>query len=170
MPLIENGRSSPIVIEAPHDWNADVDSTGRDHQLFLAGGITNCSDWQSEMIGLLEDFDGVIFNPRRRQWPRDSESLSEQIHWEQTHLDRSHLRLFWFAQETVCPITLFELGNALGKSQSIVIGADPNYCRREDLKIQLSLIRPDLVIANSILQLSKQVIEYFDSRSTTEPQ
>ena len=35
--------------------------------LFLAGGVTNCSDWQAEAIRLLGDQDIVVDNPRRNR-------------------------------------------------------------------------------------------------------
>lgn len=47
---------------------------------FLAGGITGCKDWQSEVIKELENFDKisngqldklVLFNPRRDVFPDD---------------------------------------------------------------------------------------------------
>ncbi len=35
--------------------------------LFLAGGIANCPDWQAEAIKLLGNQDIVVANPRRNQ-------------------------------------------------------------------------------------------------------
>ena len=47
---------------------------------FLAGGITDCKDWQNEVIKELENFDKtsngqldklVLFNPRRDVFPNE---------------------------------------------------------------------------------------------------
>ena len=41
-----------------------------DYNLFLAGGITNCPDWQSELIKKLKnlklDYNLNVYNPRRK--------------------------------------------------------------------------------------------------------
>lgn len=65
---------------------------------FLAGGITNCPDWQSEVIENLQKYDQkyqneldslVIFNPRRPNFPIDDPNASlQQITWEFQELQR----------------------------------------------------------------------------------
>lgn len=52
--------------------------------LFLAGGITNCPDWQADAIEMLEDgSDIVVANPRRdRLLDHEGEDAAYQIRWE----------------------------------------------------------------------------------------
>ena len=51
----------------------------------------------------------------------------------------SDLVVFWFCEETLCPITLFELGKMLGQRKNVIVGSDPEYARLFDLNVQLRL-------------------------------
>jgi hypothetical protein len=134
------------------------DSMGK--SLFLAGGISGCSDWQTEMIALLKDTNLVLINPRRESFnASDKHVEEEQIAWEFEHLNKSDAVLFWFPSETVCPITLYELGKISKTDKAIFIGVDPNYSRRRDVEIQTKLVRPDVNIVYSIRDLAQQIKE-----------
>jgi hypothetical protein len=48
---------------------------------------------------------------------------------------------FWFPRETLCPITLYELGKWHGKADKpIVVGMHPDYPRRIDVEEQSKLV------------------------------
>ena len=49
-------------IEAPHPYPQYVLLKS----IFLAGGITNCPDWQQQMVQLLHHTDYMLLNPRRK--------------------------------------------------------------------------------------------------------
>lgn len=155
MPSCQESSRGPIVIEAPAKYAPEKASS-----VFLAGGITGCGDWQQTAIQLLQDFDGILFNPRRSHWPTELHALQEQIKWEERYLRLATLRLFWFPPETLCPITLFELGCTLGQRLPLVVGVHPLYARRDDVSIQCSLKQPDIQIATSLPKLIKQVFEH----------
>ena len=82
------------VITSPEVYHPSDDEVS----VFLAGGITNCYDWQSEVIAFLQkyndDFHGrldklVIYNPRRLTFPIDDPSAAqEQIEWEFKNLEK----------------------------------------------------------------------------------
>ena len=117
----------------------------RKDRLFLAGGITNCPDWQKEAASLLKGTNMVVINPRRKVFDMTVKG-EEQILWERKHLKNANHILFWFPKETVCPITLFELGYYLGVFEregyfgpAIFIGTHPEYTRRHDVRIQAEL-------------------------------
>jgi len=114
--------------------------------VFLAGGITGCPDWQSEMKTKLREGcpELLIFNPRRATFDvTDESAFDTQVRWEERHLYRAHVILFWFPKETVCPITLFELGKWMAlaplEGKEIIVGCHPEYTRRRDVKLQLDL-------------------------------
>lgn len=114
--------------------------------VFLAGGISNCHDWQAyttdEFSKLWKDKNYVLINPRRDNFDTSDISMSDrQIEWEFEYLQKVDIVMFWFPPETLCPITLFELGSALSRTeyQRIIVGTDPNYQRKFDIKKQLSL-------------------------------
>jgi hypothetical protein len=129
--------------------------------LFLAGGITGCPDWQKEMINLLKDVQPLtIFNPRRDDFDVTNPNMSkEQIEWEFCHLRKSAAISFWFPGETLCPITLLELGKYLENfSTKLFIGCDPGYAREFDVREQTRLSRGrDVTVVSSIEELASQI-------------
>lgn len=106
----------------------------RNPDVFIAGGISNCPDWQQRFIDGFSNTDYILANPRQPQGMlSDSVEAQEQIAWEFDALRRSRITAFWFPQETLCPITLFELGAALGEKRRVVIATHPGYGRRFDV-------------------------------------
>lgn len=131
-----------IIIEAPNEVYSWQNNKNR--KLFLAGGITNCPDWQSDIIKLLEPIgDLSVYNPRRKNFPmNDPNAAEEQITWEYNHLRDSDLILFWFSRGSLNPIVLYELGRWGNSSEKhIVIGLDEEYERKYDVTIQTFLSR-----------------------------
>ena len=137
------------VIEAP-----SKEESKYKHRLFLAGGITNCPDWQSEVIRKFGDTPITIFNPRRKHFDVTKEDESEkQITWEYIKLLTATELLFWFPKETLCPIVLFELGAHLKTHKLLLIGMHPDYARRQDVEIQSKLARSPRDIFYSLQDL-----------------
>jgi len=131
---------------------------GKGNSLFLGGGISGCRDWQTELVALLKDTNLVLINPRRKEFNAEDKNLEEeQIKWEFEHLNKSKAILFWFPPETVCPITLYELGKISKTDKPIFIGIDKNYSRKNDVMIQTKLIRPDVNIVWSLNELAEQI-------------
>jgi hypothetical protein len=128
-------------------------------RLFIAGGISGCGDWQAELIGRLRQTGYCVFNPRRRDFPEgDAEASRRQIEWEHAHLAAADLVSFFFPPETLCPITLFELGKMAMSRRELYVGADPGYARRKDVAIQLGLIRPEVRVVDTVEALAGQLI------------
>jgi hypothetical protein len=117
--------------------------------VFLAGSITGAEDWQLRATSiLLARYD--IFNPRRADFNKeDSEQERIQIEWEWIHLNIASKILFWFSDETIAPITLFEYGKFLTHGD-IHVGVHPEYIRRNDILIQTELEKPHLKIHSSL--------------------
>lgn len=133
--------------------------------IFLAGGISNCPDWQTPVANkLLEHTNFTIFNPRRNDWNMDDEAeeSKKQIIWEHEHLARSETILFWFPQETLCPITLLEYGKFLVSNRKLVVGTHVDYQRRLDVDIQGGLERPGLHVWSDLDLMVRYVIENKD--------
>ena len=128
------------------------------NSLFLAGGITGCPDWQEDVCRKLDDTHWIVLNPRRKNFPiEDKGAAKEQITWEHDMLRLASARLFWFPCETLCPIVLFELGAWSMRSGPLFVGVHPDYARRQDVEIQLSLARPDVKIVYDLEELVMQV-------------
>lgn len=125
------------IVAPKEPWTGPID-------LFLAGGISNCPDWQSKALELLSAKDINVANPRRSQGlEKTGPEAAEQIAWEQDALNRARVVLFWFPSESIGPITLLELGIEIGKgAKPLAIGTHLNYERRFDLQEQVTLARP----------------------------
>lgn len=138
-------------IEAPYHTQPIYPS------VFLAGGITNCPDWQSVLVDMLSDADITIFNPRRKHFNMHPFETTRQINWEYQKLREAKLVSFWFSRGSLNPIVLFELGAALERDVPIVIGIDEGYERSQDVIVQTLLRRPELEIVMSLQHLHKMI-------------
>lgn len=137
------------VIEAPnpHPRRTDV---------FLGGGITDCPDWQADVIYLLWETPGTILNPRR-SGAFTHDIADEQITWEYHALRTADTVFFWFPMETMCPITLLELGVfTQRKDTRLIVGTHPDYARRFDVIKQLELARPEVVVQDNLFGLVEE--------------
>lgn len=147
--------------------------------VFLAGGITNCADWQKEVIFELQKYDApnlVVFNPRRANFPIESPNASqEQIEWEFYWLERMDVFSMYFsAGESVQPICMYELGRNLcrmvdkGLANRCVISVEDGYKRAKDVIIQTRLATgQDLVRTGANPQThAKAIIDVYRTRLT----
>lgn len=149
------------VITAPeHYYNM-----GEDITCFLAGGITNCPDWQKQVVEELQKQEQagidlshlVIFNPRRENFPIWKPNIAvEQITWEFDYLNQADIFSMYFAatEESDQPICFYELGRNLVTMQQryptdykrrLVISHAPEFKRMADVYIQTALATRSLV-------------------------
>lgn len=148
-----------IYMESPE--SLPVLTVSSPTSIFMAGGITNCPDWQQDMRELLSNTNLTLLNPRRVDFPiHDPDAAKAQITWEHIHLRKANAILFWFPHETLCPIVLYELGAWSIGSKQIFVGVHPEYQRRQDVEIQTHLVRKDFKIVYSLEGLANQVIEW----------
>jgi len=133
-------------------------------RVFLAGGIRGCPDWQNEFIEIFNKLHSeycssvLLINPRREgDLAKDGEDALAQIKWEKYYLDESTVKLFWFPAETLCPITLFELGKYSRMDYKLVVGCDEDYQRKFDVKVQLELERGYTHISSNLEKLANQL-------------
>jgi len=135
-------------------------------KVFLAGGITNCPNWQKEIIDKMKEEDigeaeVYLFNPRRENFPiNDPNASKEQIEWEFEALRDADMIIFWFSRGSLNPIVLYELG-MWGNSRDIpiVIGIDEGYERRQDVEIQTELAREDAPIVDTLGEVVAMITE-----------
>lgn len=144
------------IITAPEIY---VPASEDEILLFLAGGISNTPDWQSWFLSEFSklNLSLAIYNPRRNT-PfnfADPQESEEQIKLEYEHLERANWVIFWFPKETICPITLFELGDYWRKT--IAVGTHPEYSRRFDIITQLKLRNKTLKVYDSLGDVLRHV-------------
>lgn len=152
-----------IIIESPNEVYSLKNN--ENVKLFLAGGITNCPDWQTVMIEKLKDIPNLtIYNPRRKDFPINDPNASEaQITWEYNHLKDADIVLFWFSRGSLNPIVLYELGMwGCSRNRPFIVGVDPQYERKQDVIIQTQLALPDLEICESFEEMEDQIYQILD--------
>jgi hypothetical protein len=134
--------------------------------LFVAGGISGCSNWQKEFIKSFEECDIVLINPRRNNFSLTDLSMTQdQIFWEHKNLFQVDATSFWFTSETLCPITLFELGKQAMLNKPLFVGVHPNYARKIDIELQLKLLRPEVVIVYDLDSLAGQIKDWLKNNN-----
>ena len=155
-----------VVIEAPNEvFNIE---NAKNVKVFLAGGITNCPDWQSEIIELLRDVPNLtIYNPRRANFPMDDPNASdEQITWEFIHLQNADVTVFWFAKGSLNPIVLYELGMwGNSRNKPMIIGIDPEYERKSDVIMQTVLAKPDFKYVDNVHLIAEGIRRYVGDKA-----
>lgn len=125
--------------------------------VFLAGGITNCKEWQTEVIKELEYDNISIFNPRRAHFDITDESASyKQIVWEFERLEQMDIFSMYFCDDNSDqPICMYELGRNIVRMQNrfpndwqdrIVISVEYGYRRKTDVLTQVELCAPQIFV------------------------
>ena len=122
---------------------------------FLAGGITDCWDWQKAVIDSIcsdpeykENL--VLFSPRRSNFPIDDPNAAEeQITWEFKYLEQCDIFSMYFCNgDSDQPICMYELGRNIALMQHkfpidwekrIIITVEKGYKRTADVIIQTKL-------------------------------
>ena len=125
--------------------------------LFLAGGITNCKEWQKVVIEELKFEDVSIFNPRQEHFDiTDRNASYKQILWEYERLEQMDIFSIYFCNgNSDQPICMYELGRNLVRMQNrfpsdwqkrIVISVEDGYKRKQDVIIQTGLWAPTVFV------------------------
>jgi len=139
--------------------------------VFLAGGITNCENWQKEVINYLmslpeEKTDKlVIFNPRRDKWPKssDTEEIRRQINWEADYIRSADVFSMYFTntEKSDQPICFYELGRYSGVfGKKDIISYQEGFKRALDVEFQMSTIKKwghACVNANANFNVNKNI-------------
>lgn len=122
--------------------------------VFLGGGITNCPPWQDFVLNALQPTHGVIYNPRRADFPiNDPNAAAGQIEWEFRALEQADIFSMWFCNSASDqPICMYELGRHLairelrGELDLVAIGVEPGYRRAYDVQKQVECVSPELAM------------------------
>jgi hypothetical protein len=137
-------------------------------KVFLAGGITGCPDWQAEVVDQCQrsyrSAKLTLVNPRRKNFPIDDPTAAEdQIRWEHYMLRKVDGIAFWFPEESICPISLYELGAWSMIPGNLFVGVHPNYVRRLDVAIQTRLARCDVVVHHDLEALVEDILNFSEN-------
>ena len=130
--------------------------------VFLGGSIEKgkAEEWQDKITKDLEKYDLLILNPRREGWDsswtedKDSPQFREQVEWELFYQEYADLCIYYFAADTISPITLLELGKFSYKPS--IVYCDDAYSRKGNLEIFCE--RYDKFCTNNYDKFIKQLI------------
>jgi hypothetical protein len=113
-------------------------------KVFLGGSIDNGStiDWQSQVAKQLTSLDIDVYNPRCKNWNKDASEneLEEQIKWELDAQEKATIRLYYFVDGSLSPITLLELG-LFGSKQYTFVCCSPKFWRYTNIQITCSYLK-----------------------------
>ena len=157
------------VITAPEI----IEKKDNEKYVFLAGGITNCPNWQKDVIeylGPLRSDDLVILNPRRENFPiHDPSAAYKQIEWEFDALEKADIFSIYFCSgKSDQPICMYELGRNILRMQMkyptdwdhrIVISVEEGYSRKTDVLIQTELACANKVKVHTVYTDAQQFRE-----------
>lgn len=152
------------VLTAPNTNDAKYIS------VFLAGGITGCSNWQKEVINELKDENISVYNPRQKHFDvTDKNASYKQIVWEYERLEKMDIFSMYFCRgDSIQPICLYELGRNIIRMQNrfpkdwqnrIIISVEDGYQREQDVVIQVELCSGIRVDTNANPQSHAQNIK-----------
>lgn len=122
-----------MQIITPTDGIAGIDRGRGAPIVFLAGYCGNDEDWRPAVVARCKDLRGCLIDPRLDPWPEDAAALKTQTAWESYGLRTASLVAFWFSKHSLQPISLFELGWAIGQDRDVCLGVDPDYPKAADL-------------------------------------
>ena len=109
--------------------------------IFLAGSIEmgKAIHWQKDVKEALEDLDVLILNPRRDKWDAkwvqriSNREFRRQVEWELDALEAADIIFFYFASNTMSPISLLELG--LFKEKKVIVCCPDEYWRKGNIEV-----------------------------------
>jgi len=93
-----------------------------------------------------------------------------QIEWEYRRLREMSAIMFYFPKETLCPITLYELGSWMILSQQtntkLFIQCHPEYARVMDVQVQVKLvnINIEVVVSSNFDTLLNQIETWYNAQ------
>jgi len=126
------------IVKPPQNLN-DFE---KKRSIFLAGSIEmgKAEDWQSYVGNKFDNFDIVIWNPRRTSWDSswvqsiNNPLFKEQVDWELDALSMAEAILFHFEPNTKSPITLMELG-LFAQSGKCLVHCPEGFWRKGNVDI-----------------------------------
>lgn len=112
-------------------------------QIVFLGGNCRGRDWRVDVTRRLGKADVVLINPRREDFPHPSNMPDEhasQVAWEREAIDKSDVCIFWLGEGLANQAARVEIGYALGKGKTVIIGADTGFLGLEHLSAFSGLV------------------------------
>jgi len=109
-------------------------------KVFLAGCME--PQWRNQFIKDLSSQNIVLIDPTNEDYKTQSfDDYKAHCYWELDMQNLSDIIVVWLDENSVAPISLFEIGISCGKGQAgdkVVLGVDKKYPKRKDLLVRWS--------------------------------
>lgn len=150
-----------MEIKAPNAYSP-VDKR---FKVFLAGSIDmgQAEDWQRFVSNFLAPLDIIVLNPRRDDWDSSWEQsinnaqFREQVEWELFGMENADLIAMHFAENSLAPVTLLELGLAAIQPEKSVVYCHDQFWRKGNVDIVCT--RYGIKQVHSILGLVQEIVD-----------
>ena len=124
-------------IKAPEKQEAKGKKT-----IFVAGAIDmgEAEDWQTRLANELDDYDVVLYNPRRDDWDSSWEQnienpeFREQVEWELKGQENADVIAMNFTEDSKAPISLLELG-LFARTGKLIVCCPKGFYRKGNVDI-----------------------------------
>ncbi len=130
-------------------------------KIFLGGTIDSgkSEDWQKKICKkYANDKQIIVFNPRRPEWPSDSDhnEVIRQIKWEHKRMDESDYIVMNILPDSKSPISLMEIGMYCHSNKLLVFCTDKFY-RYDNVKVVCEKYDIKLFNTNKIEDIINQI-------------
>jgi len=157
------------IIRPPEEYVPAIQQGSR-KAIFLAGSVSGSENWRLHIAQSFEAENVVFLDPFNASYASaDAAAFSAQIEWERRHLRRAWGRVFWFSFESLCAMSLFELGASCQSAGPLFVGCHADYRLRRDVISQLAIARPDVVVAATLDELISQLRDAVSVAWATSP-
>ena len=110
--------------------------TNAPQPVVFLGGNCRGRDWRLDFLHRFEHTDVSFINPRRENFANpemDPVTHANQVSWEREALDKSDVAVFWLGEGLANQASRVEIGYAIGKGQTVLIGAEDGFVGMEHL-------------------------------------
>lgn len=132
--------------------------------IFLAGTIQKDDAWRVFVIEELRSLPVAILNPNQPKWDRtwkqdiSDERFAEQVSWEQDMLAQADVVAVYLGPETAAPISMLELGVAVGSGKQVVVACpESEFARRGNLQVLEKKSRGSVILVDRVAKLAKEL-------------
>lgn len=126
----------------PTDGDDIFDKEHRQPIVFMGG---NCRgrDWRLDFFPKFDRYDLTFINPKRDKFASpegDPAEHANQVMWERKAIDACDIAMFWLGEGLANQASRVEIGYALGKGKTVIIGAEQGFLGLEHLSAFSGLI------------------------------
>ena len=106
------------------------------HPRVFLGGSCKGRDWRLDFFHRFEQAEVTFINPKREHFSdpeMDPAGHISQVSWDREAIDKAEIVIFWLGEGLSNQASRVEIGYAIGKGKTVLIGADDSFLGMEHL-------------------------------------